>query len=151
MYITQYHPNDLIFDSNIYNFGISYLFMTNLQQLSISSDGMYFYLSMILPETVINTLIFKFYTTTSAAFKIAVDQYTNSGENYGVDYYNPSAFINEQVTSHVVAGFGTKNINVLTHEYNGFGHKIASDRCIFRLKNNLASTINLVGILVKAK
>lgn len=93
----------------------------------------------------------KFYVTTTAAFKIAVDQYTNLSENYNIDYYNPSAFINEQTTSTIVSADINKNINVLTHEYNGLSHKTALDRCIFRLKNNLFDTINLVGILIKAK
>lgn len=151
MYITQYHPRDLIFDSGNNNLGVRHLLNNTLQQLVIDSNTIPLYFSMMLPEVVISNLILKFYVTSPAAFKVAVDQYTNVSENYTVDYYSNSIYINEETTTTLNMLTYNTNIGVITHEYTGLSHKVSKDRCLFRIKSALSDPVNLVALLIKAK
>lgn len=145
MYIAQYGPRDIIFDESN-TLGNQIQLKEN--SIILTKRDQPIYLALVLPEVVLTTIRFKFFIYSTSQFRIAVDNFTNVTEDVTIDYLNPSRYINE-VTTALVNVTLLNTVSVLTYDYSGFGHKIAQDRCMFRINGNV-DDCKIAGIHLRA-
>lgn len=157
MYICQYQPKDIIYHaassitSAAGNSDIHSVRIHSIDAITIEkTTGLYLYLALILPEVVLDRVMFRFFCLSSVTFslKITVDKYTNLSENYTSDYLHDSNFINPMTTS-TLSSIPGSIMGTLDHTYDQLSHKNPLDRCIFRIQA-LTIPITIAAILLRA-